>query len=435
MSKQAESWPAPMRTESSEAGAALRQYEHDHVEAPSEPAAYSRVMTALQRSPSRRRLFALGTAALAVPVLLWLVHARNQPVRHAAHFAQSQARPIAKVEPPTSTQVELAFRLGPAPKSLPTGKLVIEGGVSAELSTDASATGRLQDGTLDIALSSGTIALQVSPRPVGQAVLISADAFRFTVVGTVFSLSRKAHRLDLTVQEGLVAISRDGDHQATVASGEDWSMRLPPPALQRKDITPRIARGVSVHECKARLAGKPKQEQLACFREKARKGGADGERAQHALARYLRDDMADLDAALAAFEAQRSRYPRGELRTEADRAIIELLPRLGRHAEALVETQSYLDAKPDADDRAEIRLLRGDIYRAIFQDLLSAEREYDESAEAAGRTGDDGRFLRALCLEALGRLDEARLAYQDYLAQNGTAHASEAKRRMERLAR
>jgi hypothetical protein len=120
---------------------------------------------------------------------------------------------------------------------------------------------------------------------------------------------------------------------------------------------------------------------------------------------------------------------------EADRAVIEILPRLGRHAEALVETQSFLDAHPDAEDRAELRLMRGDIFRAIFQDMLSAEREYDEGAEAEGRTGDDSRFLRALCLESLGRVDEARLAYRDYLAQAGTAHASEAQRHMKRLAR
>ena len=80
-----------------------------------------------------------------------------------------------------------------------------------------------------------------------------------------------------------------------------------------------------------------------------------------------------------------------------------------------------------------MRLLRGDIFRAIFQDATSAEREYEEGAEAKGRTGDDSRFLHALCLEALGRVDDARLAYRDYLAQPGTAHAREAKRRMERL--
>jgi tetratricopeptide (TPR) repeat protein len=251
-----------------------------------------------------------------------------------------------------------------------------------------------------------------------------------TIVGTVFRLSSTARRLDLSVIEGLVAVSRGGDHVATVASGESWSVDPAPASPRHGDAAPRVARRTLQEDC-ARFTAEQTQQKIACYREQVSKGGPDGERAQHMLARYLRDDVVDLTGALAAFESQRSRYPRGELRVEADRAVIEILPRLGRHAEALVETQSFLDAHPDAN---ELRLMRGDIFRAIFQDMLSAEREYDEGADADGRTGDDSRFLRALCLESLGRVDEARLAYRDYLAQAGTAHAREAQRHMKRLA-
>jgi tetratricopeptide (TPR) repeat protein len=330
-----------------------------------------------------------------------------------------------------------SIRLGSAPTTLPTGKLQLAGGVTAMLTDATSATARFQQGTLDIALASGTIVLHVLPREIGQAVLITAGPHRFTVVGTVFRLSYTARRLDLSVIEGLVAVSRGGDHVATVASGETWSVNpvllaLPAPASPRHgDAAPRVAR--RTEDC-ARFTAEQTQQKIACYREQVSKGGRDGERAQHMLARYLRDDVVDLTGALAAFESQRARYPRGELRVEADRAVIEILPRLGRHAEALVETQSFLDAHPDAEDRAELRLMRGDIFRAIFQDMLSAEREYDEGADADGRTGDDSRFLRALCLESLGRVDEARLAYRDYLAQAGTAHAREAQRHMKRLA-
>jgi hypothetical protein len=167
----------------------------------------------------------------------------------------------------------------------------------------------------------------------------------------------------------------------------------------------------------------------------ARKGGAEGEHGLHALARYLRDETFDLTAALAAFESQRARFPHGSLKVDADRAIIGLLPRLGRYGEALVETQSFLDAQPDAEDRAEIRLLRGDIYRAIYKDAIRAEREYGEGSDGKGRAGDDSRFLHALCLEALGRMNEARRAYRDYLAQPVVAHAQEALRRMDQLSR
>jgi tetratricopeptide (TPR) repeat protein len=230
-----------------------------------------------------------------------------------------------------------------------------------------------------------------------------------------------------------VAVSNEGGHLATVAAGETWSIALPSSAPRK--FAPRVSRGTSAKDCARFAADKQLQERLQCYREQARGRGPDSERAQYQLARLLRDGLGDLAAALSAFELQRSRFPRGDLKIEADRAIIELLQRLGRHAEALAETQMFLDENPDAEYRAEIRLIRGDIYRAIFRDPMSAEREYDEGAGADGRTGDDSRFLRALCLEALGRLDEALLAYKEYLAQAGTAHAREAKRRMEHFAR
>jgi ferric-dicitrate binding protein FerR (iron transport regulator) len=383
--------------------------------------------------PPSRALWglALGSTALVVATLLWLFRSG-----HEKSPLPGPTPPVAKAPnaPPPPTPTAPVLELAPRPVPLPVGASRLPSHVLATLAEGSAATARLADGTLDIALVHGSLGLEVRPREVGQAVLVAAGRFRFTVVGTAFTLSRKPQRLDLAVSEGLVSVSREADHLATVLAGEGWSTELPGEAPRR--VVPRVARRPR-EDC-ARFAPEKTQERLACYREKVRKGGPEAERAQNALARYLRDDMADPGAALAAFEAQRVRFPRGELRPEADRAIIGLLPQLGRHAEALVETQSFLDAQPDAEDRAEIRLLRGDIYRAIFRDLLRAEKEYDEGAEGGGRTADDSRFMRALCLEALGRTDEARVAYQDYLAQAGgpgSAHAAEAQRRMQRLDR
>jgi hypothetical protein len=429
MSKQDESWPAPLKTEPRPAGAALREYEQETSETPNEAAAYGRVLARLERPRAFGRwVWALGTTAVAFSSLLLLWPGRPTT-------PTISGSPGSLAEAPAPAAAFPSIPLGANPTALPRGKLVLAGGVSAELAAGSSASARMHNGTLDIVLASGRIVLHVPPRPIGQALLIAADQFLFTVVGTVFSLSKDAHRLDLHVSEGLVAVSRTGEHVATVAEGERWeaSPAAPSPPLPHpQDRAPRVARRTPEQGCE-RFTGDQGPQKIACLRELARKGGPEGERAQNALGRYLRDDMADPTAALAAFEAQRARYPRGELRADADRAIIGLLPRLGRHAEALVETQSFLDAQPEAEDRAEIRLLRGDIYRAIFQDTISAEREYEEGAEAKGRTGDDSRFLHALCLEALGRTNEARLAYRDYLAQPGTVHAREAQRRMERL--
>jgi len=440
MSNEPTKWPAPIKSDPSGAGAALRQYEQQTTETTDEPAAYQRTLARIDRSAqpsSHARWFvAFGATALVVPVLLWLLRSSPAvPVIPGPRASAPVATATAEV-PPHATTPEPSVLLGPVPTPLPTGKIRLGDGITASLSATASATARFQEGTLDITLASGELVLHVPPREIGQAVLVTAGGYRLTVVGTVLTVSHGPRRLDLTVREGLVAVSKDGGHLATVAAGETWSTALPVPDPRR--FAPRISRSTPATDC-TRFAVDTRdtriQERLRCYREKARGRGPKSERAQYELACLLRDGRGDLAAALSAFELQRARFPQGDHRSDADRAIIELLPRLGRHAEALAETQMFLDEHPDSESRAEIRLVRGDIYRAIFRDVTSAEREYDEGTDAQGRTGDDSRFLRALCLEALGRMDEALVAYQEYLAQSGTAHAREAKRRMEELAR
>jgi len=430
--KQDTAWPEPMKTEPSKEGTALRKYAEETAETPSEAAAYSRALARIERPYTRSPwLAAIGAIALAVPALLWLLRSPTPPNAIQAPSARVASAPAPATAQATPT--EPSVQLSTVPTQLPTGKISLDSGVTALLSVETSATARYQEGTLDIMLDSGSIELHVPPRGIGQSVLVTAGSHRFTVVGTVFTVSHGPRRLDLAVSEGLVAVSNEGGHLATVAAGETWSIALPSSAPRK--FAPRVSRGTSAKDCTRFAADKQLQERLQCYREQARGRGPDSERAQYQLARLLRDGPGDLAAALSAFELQRSRFPRGDLKIEADRAIIELLQRLGRHAEALAETQMFLDENPDAEYRAEIRLIRGDIYRAIFRDPMSAEREYDEGAGADGRTGDDSRFLRALCLEALGRLDEALLAYKEYLAQAGTAHAREARRRMEHFAR
>jgi hypothetical protein len=426
-----EDWPPPIKSEDTTAGVALREYARVTSDDPGEAAAYARVMARVERSPARPRWWlAAAFGATVAAGLLWIL----RPGTTAIPSPPGPPPPMvakATASPPAAAPELL---LTAAPTALPAGRVLLAGGVVATLAAGTQATGRLAEGTLDLALSAGSLALEVPPRQPGQAVLLTAGGLRFTIVGTVLSLRRQGQRVELDVTSGLVAVSQEGDHVATVASGESWSAALPPANPPAPDRRPRIARRPSPQGCE-RIPMTRWQDRLACYRQEAQKGGPAGEHAQHLLARYLRDDVVDLTAALDAFEAQRARFPRGELRADADRAIIELLPLLGRHAEALVETQSFLDARPDARDRAEIRLMRGDIYRTIFGDLLRAEREYIEGTSGRGRTGDDSRFLRALCLEALGRLDDARDAYADYLAQAEPAHAREARRRMDRLAR
>ena len=46
--------------------------------------------------------------------------------------------------------------------------------------------------------------------------------------------------------------------------------------------------------------------------------------------------------------------------------------------------------------------------REVLHDLGRAEREYAQGTEVGGCAGDDCCFLRGVCLEALGRVAEAR---------------------------
>lgn len=182
------------------------------------------------------------------------------------------------------------------------------------------------------------------------------------------------------------------------------------------------------------LAGRQPQEAMGCYQRQAAQGGLAGEAAQYEVARLWRDAFRDPARALAAFREQRSRFPRGVLAIEADLSIIELLPRLDRHAEALAESERFLKEHPGGERRGEIHLLRGNIYREVQRDFDRAEREYAQGASARGRSGDESRFLRAVCLEALGRTQEARQAYETYLSQPQAPHAVDAKKRLLRLA-
>jgi hypothetical protein len=398
------------------------------------------------------------------------------------------------------------IRLAAVPASLPAGKVDLDGQAMAFLSADAVASGRTQAKTTEVALSRGSIELHVIPRAPGHDFAVSAGPYRFTVVGTAFTVSQTPSRLELSVSEGTVAVWRGTRHLAIVGAGEQWAVAVKPaaspgarlqmPRAQNEEssagpgvdrltpgtpasaspratpslaaragalpdraaapalapppaafppatvlgappapaATPTPAAAAADHrDCGQLAARKHAREALTCYQDQAAQNGLAGETAQYQLARLWRDSLGDLASALAAFQTQRSRFPDGALRTEADLSIIELLPRLGRHADALAESEQFLIAHPKAERRGEIHLLRGNIFREVLRDLDHAEREYARGAESSGRAGDDSRFLHAVCLEALGRVNEARTAYEAYLLQSKATHAQEAKSRLERL--
>ena len=86
--------------------------------------------------------------------------------------------------------------------------------------------------------------------------------------------------------------------------------------------------------------------------------------ALYELARLRRDVLGDADGALAALGDYRQRFPAGSLRNEVEVSRIELLARLKRGPEALEASERLLGTPGGRERAAELRLLRGNVYRA-----------------------------------------------------------------------
>ena len=159
-------------------------------------------------------------------------------------------------------------------------------------------------------------------------------------------------------------------------------------------------------------------------------GGLDAEVALYEAARARRDAA----AALEAFLEHRRRFPGGVLHREVDLSIVELLPKVGRHREALDESAALLAARP-GERAGDLRLLRGNIYREVFRDYARAEAEYAGVVGSAA-IADDAGFWRGVCLEQLGRPAEAAAAYRAVLVSGPAGpRAAEARRRLDAIAR
>jgi hypothetical protein len=512
-------WPVPLRDRDNSLGTAVREYARSTGESPGEAAAYTRVAARVARRSRRASVLAAGfvmAGALTIAVVVLVEGHRETAVSPSrVAFVSDSAAPISAASHRSAT-AETSLPAAPAPRntlaptpppasihlaalpvSLPAGPVTLVDQATAVLSADAVATGRAQAGDTEIVLSKGSIELHVLPRTPGHDFAVNAGLYRFTVVGTAFTVSQTRSRLELAVSEGTVAVWRGVKRLAAVRAGARWSAEVSPavsarpPALRTQaepsstvalvEPLPRETPGlasppvstpaaaiagapslpaaptttrppaappaVSVvpdraaasgpvalrRDCGGLAATKRAQEALTCYQEQAAQNGLAGETALYELARLWRDSFGELDRALAAFQAQRARFPNGVLRTEADLSIIELLPRLDRHADALAESAHFLTAHPKAERSGELHLLRGNIFREVLRDLDHAEREYALGAGARGRAGDDNRFMHAVCLEALGRMEQARRAYEAYLLQSGAMHTAEAKRRLEQL--
>jgi hypothetical protein len=74
-----------------------------------------------------------------------------------------------------------------------------------------------------------------------------------------------------------------------------------------------------------------------------------------------------------------------------------------------------------------LHLFRGKLYRDELRDCENAVIDFVALLGQPGPIGDEGELSRALCLETLGRLDDAQAAFERYLRRPKPAQAALAR--------
>jgi hypothetical protein len=361
-------------------------------------------------------------------------------------------------EAPPRARVKLSRR----PVALAAGRAALAAEATVEVRGGTKARASADRSWVRVTLDRGEVGLHVAKRVAGgPGFEVVAGAYHFRVLGTRFRVARVpagVAPVELWVEEGRVAVSRRGRVLSVVEAGGHWDPRPEAsPALATGPARRRVAARASVAPVvraqvqddeatppstpmltRARCAvladeSATAREAVACYLEQARRQGIAAETALFEIARLRRDVLGDTEGALSALRESRARFPRGMLRHEVDLSIVELLPKLNRHGEAIEEIGRMLSEGHGEERAAELHVLRGNIYREVLEDFVRAERDYavaeDERSPAVG----DATFLRGVCLQALGHADLARAAFQRYLASGTHRFTDEAKRRLDRL--
>jgi len=302
----------------------------------------------------------------------------------------------------------------PAPAALPAGPTVLPGGVRAHLRGGARATWMPTSAAGGhVVLEGGTLALDTdAPIDVRVAALrVAGSAGRYEITA-------RGAGVDVVVEQGEAVVWSSVRVLKRVVAGERWSSPAPQeesePAPAPAPETRAPNRGATTHghhperpvaePTAAAAAPVPAGESrdclrlardgvtdaaISCFEGQAAQSGLTGELALLELARIRRDVKGDLAGAERLLAEHRRRFPHSPLAAEARALHVELLLRLGHATEAL------------------------------------AEAEHLDGAEAI--------FWRATSLARLGRRDEARRAFDDYLGRDGIERRSEAARKRAEL--
>jgi tetratricopeptide (TPR) repeat protein len=452
-----------------------------------EGAAWRRIAARQGRESSARaprgRWFLGAGAVLAAAALFIAGRPRGKPAPtpRAVATAPSAPAPLASTQRPTIPHplgevgavghagarapagLEVAappvrLALAPAPRPLPSGPVALGGDLgeageaTVEIAPGTSARAAGDRALVRVVVDHGEVTLHVEKRvPGGPAFEVAAGPYRFRVLGTRFRVARRAldrgrgARVELWVDEGRVAVARGARALGFVEAGGHWSAdrpspqsapsleATPPSASAPKAPAPRSSARPRCEELAARI--ETAREALSCYLAEAQGSGLGAETALYEAARLRRDALRDEQGALETLRLYRARFPAGMLSAEVDLSIVELLPKLNRHQDALQEIGRLLAEDPGRERAAELHLMRGNIYREVLEDFGRAERDYAAVEAAQAPLVGDATFFRGVCLQALGRSAEARATLDRYLASGSSRFADEARRHLGRLPR
>lgn len=348
--------------------------------------------------------------------------------------------------PPPATAVETP----PAPLARPldVGRTVLPDGSVAQLSPGSSASLRLADERPSrIELSHGEVRLEVKPQPASRRLEVQAGAYRFEVIGTKFRVVHDQNRVELAVDEGTVAVWSGSELLERVEAGGRWRPEVPRP-------TPKLPDGIGSARSPAAVPADPVETPRpaeavdclkyarqgehtgaeSCFEDRSKGSGLGAEMALYELARLRKDVLGNPAGAHDALREYRQRFPNGSLLGEVDFSMVEVLVRLERHEEALRESERLLQSPFGRERQGQLRFLRGNIYKVHLNDCARAEAEYAGAVSEPGARGDTAEYNRALCLEELGRTQEAVDSYRSYLRRPRPTRGEQAAARLKALA-
>jgi hypothetical protein len=379
-------WPQRLSHRDDAVGRIMRRYVRRPDGREDDSSAYLRTRATMRRRRTRDSLLSLAIVAGAVGASFFTLRGQRPALVTAPEVdppARTSAPAPMPVPPPATTRpaasvvtAPRSVRLGTRTVPLPEGETDLLGEARVTVSSATRATGHVHGGASTIALAAGRVDLRVQARAPGRSFVVTAGSFRFVVVGTAFSVRRHGPEVFLEVSEGTVAVMRDRRQLAVVTAAGSWTGRgaggaRPAPLAQ---ASPR---------CPAAVGPAAARDAITCLERQAAIGSASQrEAAAYEAARLWKDEVRDLERARFAFRAYQRRFPRGALQLEASLSLLELLPRLGRHQEALAESARLLADRAAATRWSEIHTIRGNIFREGLADATAAAAEVRAAADA-----------------------------------------------------